>query len=129
MCHLTLLNHVSTINIIKAGMLILMLVKKSIYKCFKLDFCLENYLQYNFNTNILTKLRSGSLKLYLETSRYDNIPRDNRICRCCKMNNIEDEYHFVLICPAYRTFRCNFLPKYYCSWPNTRKLLFLLQAG
>ena len=29
--------------------------KLSIYKCFKLDFCLENYLQYDFNTNILTK--------------------------------------------------------------------------
>ena len=90
---------------------------------------MKNYLQYDFDTNILTKLRSGSLKLYLETGRYDNIPRDNRICRCCKMNNIEDEYHFVLICPAYRTLRCNFLPKYYCSWPNTRKLIFLLQAG
>lgn len=37
--------------------------KLSVYKCFKLDLCIVNYLQYDFNTNILTELRSGSLKL------------------------------------------------------------------
>ena len=38
------------------------------------------------------------------------------------MNVLEDEYHFVLVCPAYRSFRSLYLPRYYCSWPNRQKL-------
>ena len=45
------------------------------------------------------------------------------------MNCIENEYHFVLVCPAFRSLRLQFLPTYYCSWPTNRKLLFLLQAS
>ena len=45
------------------------------------------------------------------------------------MNCIENEYHFVLVCPAFRSLRLQFLPKYYCSLPTNRKLLFLLQAS
>lgn len=44
------------------------------------------------------------------------------------MGCVENEYHFVLVCPAYRTVRLEYLPKYYCSWPNIFKLFHLLQA-
>jgi hypothetical protein len=44
------------------------------------------------------------------------------------MNVLEDEYHFVLICPAYRSFRSLYLPRYYCAWPNRQKLYKLLKA-
>ena len=100
--------------------------KLSLYCSYKTDFVFENYLHFDCNFAILTKLRSGTLKLYVETGRYDNTPRLNRVCKCCFMNCIEDEYHFVLICPTFRSLRCHFLPKYYCSWPNTRKLKLLL---
>ena len=36
------------------------------------------------------------------------------------MNVVENEYHFVLVCPAYRS---------YCSWPNIYKLEHLLTAA
>ena len=39
------------------------------------------------------------------------------------MNVLEDEYHFLLVCPAYRSFRSLYLPRYYCAWPKLYKLL------
>ncbi|XP_071126834.1 uncharacterized protein [Mytilus edulis] len=103
--------------------------KLSFYCRFKLTFYIEKYLSYINNVSLLTKLRSGTLKLNIEVGRYNNISRENRLCECCKMCVIEDEYHFVLVCPAYRSVRTQFLPKYYCSWPNDRKLLNILQAS
>lgn len=102
--------------------------KLCIYKHLKTDFVIENYLDFFINSNLLTKLRSGTLKLNLELGRYKNIPRHMRLCECCNMACIENEYHFVLVCPAYRTVRQEHLPKYYCSWPNNFKLFHLLQA-
>ena len=31
---------------------------------------------------------------------------------CCCCNWIEDEHHFVLVCPAYRSARCKFVLNY-----------------
>jgi hypothetical protein len=45
------------------------------------------------------------------------------------MNVVENEYHFVLVSPAYRSVRTHFLPTYYCSWPNIYKLEHLLKAA
>ena len=46
------------------------------------------------------------------------------------MNASENEYHFVLVCPVYRSIRTTYLPGYYyCSWPNHHKLHKLLQAS
>jgi hypothetical protein len=50
----------------------------------------------NFCSNVylLTKLRSGTLKLNIELGRYNNTPRESRLCLCCNMNVVENEYHF-----------------------------------
>jgi hypothetical protein len=45
------------------------------------------------------------------------------------MNVAENEYHVVLVCPAYRSVRTHFLSTYYCSWPNIYKLEHLLKAA
>ena len=50
-------------------------------------------------------------------------------CQCCRMKSIEDEYHFVIICPAYRHLCLRYLPKYYCSWPNMSEVLSLIQTS
>ena len=39
-------------------------------------FFIEYYLSYVINIELLTKLRSGILKLNLESVCYDNVPRD-----------------------------------------------------
>ena len=38
----------------------------------------------------------------VERGRYQNVERNGRICKNCNMNMVEDEYHFLLACPAYR---------------------------
>jgi hypothetical protein len=89
------------------------------------------YLYLICNVYLLTKLRSGTLKLNIELGRYNNTPRESHLCLCCniELNVIENEYHFVLDCPAYRSVRMHFLPTYYCSWPNIYKLEHLLKAA
>jgi hypothetical protein len=44
------------------------------------------------------------------------------------MSSIENEYHFLLVCPFYREIRNACLPKYYCHWPNSNKFKTLLSS-
>ena len=39
--------------------------------------------------------------------------------------DIEDEYHFILICPTYRDIRKKFIKKYYWSNPSLYKVQLL----
>ena len=52
--------------------------------------------------SVLTKLRLPSHKLRIETERYNRnrTDRELRYCTLCNVNDVEDEYHFLLICPA-----------------------------
>jgi hypothetical protein len=43
------------------------------------------------NVYLLTKLRSGTLQLNIELDRYNNTPRESRLCLCCNMNVAENE--------------------------------------
>ena len=76
------------------------------YKC-------EDFLHQVTNTRhriALTKLRLSNHKLAIETGRYSR-PFKNpaeRICPICKIE-MEDEYHFLNICPAYQEKRCSLL--------------------
>ena len=102
--------------------------KMKYYSMVKTNFCLEQYLIKGMNANIFSQLRSGSMKLNVEIGRYANIPREERVCRCCLMNVIEDEVHFTLVCPTYRQFRFKYLPSQYCSWLNINKFVTLLRT-
>ena len=41
------------------------------------------------------KLRKSSHKLLIETGRYDNIPRNERVCNVCNCKTIHDEINFI----------------------------------
>ena len=49
-----------------------------------------------------------------------------KICRMCNRQQIEDEYHFCLVCPAYRVQRESLLSPYYWRNPSPYKLYKLL---
>ena len=76
------------------------------YKC-------EDYLHQVTNTRhriALTKLRLSNHKLAIHTGR-NSRPFEKpaeRICPICKIE-MEDEYHFLNICPAYQEKRCSLL--------------------
>ena len=82
------------------------------YQLFKMidSYKCEDYLHQVTNTRhriALTKLRPSKHKLAIETGRYSRPFKkpEERICPICKIE-IENEYHFLNICPAYKEKRC-----------------------
>ena len=59
--------------------------------------------------------RTGNTKLPIETGRWFNIPRENRICKLCNSKDIGDEFHYLQKCTDYviQTSRVQNLSKYY----------------
>ena len=81
--------------------------KLQTYITFKQNFGLENHLlliPFEQRKNI-TKLRTSSHRLEIECGRYKSIPRQERICRKCVLNEVEDEVHFLFNCPFYHPKR------------------------
>ena len=98
-------------------------------KCLNKVFNFEKYLsciKVDCHRVALTRLRCSAHKLMIEEGRYRNIERNLRLCQFCNLNVVEDEFHFLLICPAYRDLRIVTLPRYFCSWPTKQKFVKLL---
>ena len=70
----------------------------------------ESYLNIsNFeHRRAITKIRTSSHKLEIETGRWSNIPRDQRYCKNCILNKMENEYHFLFECQMYQNERKEF---------------------
>ena len=93
------------------------------YSRFKHSFNLELYLDIIYDRQfkvILTSFRLSSHRLKIEKGRYFNIPKRERKCKFCSQNTLENEYHFLLVCPLYKDFRRKFLKAYFCSWPTLK---------
>ena len=54
--------------------------------------------------------------------------RDQRFCHFCNTSDIEDEYHFVCICPCFSKVRRKFLKEYYYIRPPMFKFVSLLTS-
>lgn len=106
--------------------------KLSTYNVFKSEFVLEKYLTCITNEKhriALTRLRCSAHNLEIEVGRYhyNRTDRQNRLCKLCNMNMVENEYHFVLVCPFYNDLRRQYLPSHYCRWPSKNKFINLLK--
>ncbi len=44
----------------------------------------------------IVSIRLGSHNLEIETGRFNNVIRAQRICKLCNMNCVESEYHFFV---------------------------------
>ena len=81
-----------------------------LYKC---DFQLEPYFNFIKNQRYLRAFVSIRLRahpLEVERGRHYGVPRQNRLCRMCNSDCVEDEKHFMLVCTAYAFLRQNYLP-------------------
>lgn len=99
------------------------------YCLFKHSFGIESYFNYIFEPKYriaLTKFRTSSHDLNIETGRHCNLPRNARICRNCKSGLPENEYHFVLICSKYADLRSRYIKRYYYTWPTKQKFTNLM---
>ena len=59
----------------------------------------------------ISKIRLSAHSLRIQTGRYSRhrLPRNERYCQCCNTLDIEDEYHFVLVCPCYNNIRKTYI--------------------
>lgn len=72
----------------------------------------KQYLQFSIPKelrNNLTKIRISAHSLAIETGRYSKpkTPQNERLCKFC-INKVEDEYHFLFICPQYNQLRTKY---------------------
>ena len=76
----------------------------------------------------LTRIRCSAHKLMIEEGRYRNIDRNQRFLYKMQYECtvIENEFHFVLVCPFYRQLRNECLTRYYCHWPSLFKFKRLM---
>jgi len=78
--------------------------------------------------NVLAKLYLSSHKLNIEIGRHNNVPRQDRKCTLCNLNDIEDEFHFVLKCPIYIHIRKEYISKYFYAHTSMLKYVLLMQS-
>ena len=74
----------------------------------------------------LTRFRISAHSLAIETGRHQNIGKHERKCIFCNTNAIENEYHFLLVCPYYNDLRQKYFSRFYCRWPTINKFTALM---
>ena len=85
---------------------------------FKCHIPTENYVSQNINKyerSLLAKLRSGTLPLAVETGRFKNKQLSQRLCELRNSNVTEDEEHFIVTCPFYKTQRISLFNYISCN--------------
>ena len=97
-------------------------------------FGLENYLNLLIckrSRRCLTRLRISAHNHRIESGRYGNnrLQRQDRLCQLCDTRAIDEEFHFVLKCKAYRKTIQMYIKCYYYKKPNMYKLTELLQSN
>ncbi|XP_074661598.1 uncharacterized protein LOC141914230 [Tubulanus polymorphus] len=102
--------------------------KLDTYRIFKTDWGQEKYLS-SLPRSLrisLCRFRCSNHKLPIETGRYENKPRNERVCNKCNENTIGDEYHFILKCEFFNAFRILYIPNRYRIGANQYKFKQLL---
>jgi exonuclease III len=105
----------------------------NLYKYVKDTLEIESYLNNITSRNLrtgVTRLRISAHSLRIQTGRYgrDRIDRNLRVCQICNGNEIEDEFHFVLKCPAYQNIRLKYIKIFYRTKPSMFKFTQLLSS-
>ena len=78
------------------------------YITIKEEYGCENYVKMDLTRqqrSLLAQLRCGILPIALETGRFTNTAVEDRLCKMCTSNSVENELHFTLICPLYKEHR------------------------
>ena len=89
----------------------------TLYKNFKQCFEIEQYLNVlssKFRI-VISRLRLSAHQLRIETGRYarERTYTALRLCTLYDKSDLEDEYHFVLVCPVYDSIRKKYIRPFY----------------
>ena len=66
------------------------------------------------------QIRTRNHRLPIETSRWQSIQREERLCTLCQAE-IGDEFHDILVCKQLQAIRKQYLSRNYYLRPNTMK--------
>ena len=58
---------------------------------------------------MLSKFRCSDHALLIEVGRHKGLQVEQRLCKMRHLNLVEDEFHFLTICPAYDNLRASLL--------------------
>ena len=97
------------------------------------SFEMAPYLDLLYNRTFrtcLSKIRLSSHKLRIESGRYgpNRSPRNERLCQFCNEPEIEDEFHFILVCKVFQDLRVKFIKTFYRTRPSMLKFVNLLNT-
>ena len=103
------------------------------YKYFKNGFEYEKYLDM-LSSDLrlyISRFRLSAHSLRIQSGRFvrNAIPRNERYCLCCQTANIEDIFHFILVCPCYNELRESYINNYYYRRPSMYKLTELFKSS
>ena len=82
--------------------------KLSFCATFKKDYLLEDFLEVIKDPKqrrIYSKFRISNHKLEIECGRYHDVNRDERFCKNCNSDTVENEFHFAFRCKKYEGLR------------------------
>ncbi len=105
--------------------------KLDLYNEIKQTFEPEKFLTLNidrYEKSLLAQLRYGILPLRIETGRFVNEARCDRVCKLCNSGDIEDQIHFLFYCNFYNDLRqeLNFKAKNMINdWDNLSDIVKL----
>lgn len=99
------------------------------YRIYKQLFTVESYLsKLSFNEiKLFLSFRTRNHKLPVEVGRWKKLDFDKRLCTLCK-TDVGDEYHYILNCKHFRSFRKIYIKPYYYKHPNTLKFSQLMNS-
>ena len=113
------------------------ITKLRTYKLFKTAFKTENYRSLPLDKQSLfsfSRFRVSNHKLKIKLRRYKNIPPEERYCRLRNLNQVQDEFHFIMSCSVYSEHReqlfqqiKDFVPSFDIL-PLSEKFIFLMGA-
>ena len=98
---------------------------------FKPAFGQERYISL-LPTNLAIKLarfRTTNNMLPVNKLRFENVPRNERICQKCEMNEIGDEFHYLFCCLFFDIKQRACIPGFYRIRPNAIKFNKLFNSN
>ena len=77
----------------------------------------------------ISRIRLGSHSFMIERGRWEKPKRDYDLRKCGVCNDIEDEFHTLILCPRFSSLRSRFLNKQVYTRPSMHKFISFLNTA